>query len=136
MTPTQMTTTKMTASVNVPDPNDRDRNVPGPNDRDQNDLDPISRVMGSKQPQPRFECRGCSCYRLEFSDIFGQHQSFLIFFGQHQSFLIFSTENCDSTEKDWTGLLWGVMGRPQTATAIWLQIAVAVWSRCRVWGPL
>ena len=40
MTPTQMTTTKMTATRNVPDPNDRDRNVPDPNDHDQNDLDP------------------------------------------------------------------------------------------------
>ena len=40
MTPTQMTSTKMTRDRNVPDPNDRDRNVPDPNDRDQNDRDP------------------------------------------------------------------------------------------------
>ena len=27
------------------------------------------------------------------------------------------------------------MGRPSTATAIWLHIAVAVENRCRGWGP-
>ena len=40
-----MTTTKMT--VNVPDPNDRDRNVPDPNDRDQNDR-PMQGIVDGK----------------------------------------------------------------------------------------
>ena len=28
------------------------------------------------------------------------------------------------------------VGRPSTATAIWLHIAVAIENRCRGWGPL
>ena len=85
-------------------------------------------VYGLQQPQLAGRC--CVCCWSEFSDIW-----WAIWSSKARSDIVTIKE----LRFNWERLNRSVaacVGRPSTATAIWLHIAVAIENRCRGWGPL
>ena len=89
-------------------------------------------VYGLQQPQPPPQLAGrcCGYCWSEFSDIW-----WAIWSSEARSDIVTIRE----LRFNWERLNRSVaacVGRPSTATAIWVHIAVAIENRCRGWGPL
>ena len=98
-----------------------------------------------RTPRPNFPCMGSSNRNhhrnLQVAVVVAVDQNFLIFGGRfgHQRrgpTLLLSIRELRFNWERLNRSVAACVGRPSTATAIWLHIAVAVENRCRGWGPL